>query len=101
MVFTTVGVSAVSFWFRPVRKISLCWVKTPAKPLGFVVWLETLRIETPLIAPRVALIEVYPAGCPPLNATLVAEPLEFTVATAVLEDVQVAVSVKSCVVPSE
>ena len=63
--------------------------------------METLRIETPVTPAIVALIEVYPADCPELNPTLVAVPLEFTVATAVLEDVQVAVSVKSCVVPSE
>jgi hypothetical protein len=47
------------------------------------------------------LIEVYPAGCPAASGTLVAEPLELTVATPVFEDDQVAVLVKSWVVPSE
>ena len=28
------GVRMVSFKFWPVRRLSLCWVKTPQKPLG-------------------------------------------------------------------
>jgi hypothetical protein len=64
------------------------------------VWLVTLSIATPFTPLTVALMEVNPALCPAASDPLVAVPLEFTIATAVFEDAQVACEVRFCVVPS-
>jgi hypothetical protein len=54
----------------------------------------TVNVAAPLIVPEVAVIVVVP------GATLVANPVwTFTVATEVLDEVQLAVVVRFCVVP--
>jgi hypothetical protein len=75
-------------------------MKTPANPLGFDTWFVTLRIETPVIPPDTALIEVNPAFWPPGKPTLVACPDALTVAAPVFVDDHVALAVRSFVVPS-
>src|SRR5271156_1934554 len=75
-------------------------MKAPAKPPGFEVWFVTLRIETPVTPPDTAVMEVKPALTPAAKLLGVTCPVPSTVATAALVDAQVAVAVKSCVLPS-
>lgn len=56
---------------------------------------DTVRVVVPEIPPDVAVIVTEP------TATPVARPLELIVATDVLDELQVAVEVKSCVVASD
>src|SRR5579863_5506243 len=57
-------------------------------------------METPVIPPDTALMEVKPALTPAARAFGVTCPVPSTVATAVFVELHVAVAVKSCVLPS-
>jgi hypothetical protein len=95
----------VTSWVVPSEKVPVavnCWVVPPGTlGLAGVTAMEdkvaevTIRVVPPETSPEVAVMIVVPAVRP------LAKPVRLTVATAVLDDPQVARAVISLVVPSE